>query len=309
MAVEVGQLLVERERACAASGDHADDFVTVETDRVGVLGVETVDQPLGVVRRMLRDLLDESPIVEPVDRLDSNSTRPSASLKRSVPVMFTLATVSAVGDFAPTCRTAMREAQQRGERQRGQPEFGRPENQREDGTPDEGHHPGSHGATQQRPRDSEGRRDHREHGEVQRRERADRSGNALAAAPAELRRKDAADRRGDGAQLRDSGCPGPLGEHREQTLRRIECRDDRERTAPEKPPGVACPGIATPEHSDVAPVAPTHPVVSCLIPLATLSDRRPSWSLFFASISSCARARNESRISASRAVLPGSRAG
>ena len=70
LGVDVRQLLVERKRSGASPGDHADQHIAIEADRIRVLGIEAVDQPARIVRRVLRDLFDEGPVVQSVDGLD-----------------------------------------------------------------------------------------------------------------------------------------------------------------------------------------------------------------------------------------------
>ena len=70
VAFEVRQLAVQRERTSAAPRDHADQGPAVETDCICVLGMESIHQPSRFVGRMLRNLLDESAVVQPEDGLE-----------------------------------------------------------------------------------------------------------------------------------------------------------------------------------------------------------------------------------------------
>jgi hypothetical protein len=62
--------LIERERAVATDGEHADESFARETDQIGVLGVKFVDEPLRLRSVMLGNFLGERFIVEPVDLLE-----------------------------------------------------------------------------------------------------------------------------------------------------------------------------------------------------------------------------------------------
>ena len=68
--IEFRQFLVERERPVAAHGQHPDEFLVAEADQIGVLGVKFVHEPLDGGRLMLRDFLDEGPVVQAVNLLE-----------------------------------------------------------------------------------------------------------------------------------------------------------------------------------------------------------------------------------------------
>ena len=67
MGVKIRHFVIEREGPVRSAGDHAHEPTAVKTDRVGVLGVEFVDEPfLGIVR-VLRDFFDKRFVVKPVN--------------------------------------------------------------------------------------------------------------------------------------------------------------------------------------------------------------------------------------------------
>ncbi len=68
--VEIRHLGVEGERPLVAQGHHGYELPALERDDVGVLGVEPIDQPSLRILCVLRDLLDEGPVVELVDLLE-----------------------------------------------------------------------------------------------------------------------------------------------------------------------------------------------------------------------------------------------
>ena len=70
MRVEVFEFLVKRERPIAAHGEHARQSPPAEANQVSVLGVEFVHQPVRWRGLMLRNLLNEGFVVEPMDLLE-----------------------------------------------------------------------------------------------------------------------------------------------------------------------------------------------------------------------------------------------
>jgi hypothetical protein len=70
MGIEIGDFAVERKGPLAPDRHHAHDLAVAQHDEVGVFGVESVDQLAIRVGRVLRDLLDEGAVVEPVDLLE-----------------------------------------------------------------------------------------------------------------------------------------------------------------------------------------------------------------------------------------------
>ncbi len=68
--VEVGKFLVEREWPVASHREHAGEFLIAETDQVRIFRVELVHQALRRRRLVLRNLLDECAVVEPVNLLE-----------------------------------------------------------------------------------------------------------------------------------------------------------------------------------------------------------------------------------------------
>ena len=70
MNVEVGNFLIERERAIATRGQHAHDFLIVQADEIGVLSVKLVHEPVRGGRLVLRNFLHERPVVETMDHLE-----------------------------------------------------------------------------------------------------------------------------------------------------------------------------------------------------------------------------------------------
>ena len=70
MRVEVFEFLVKRERPIAAHGEQARQFPPAEANQVGVLGVEFVHQSVRWRGLMLRNLLNEGFVVEPMDLLE-----------------------------------------------------------------------------------------------------------------------------------------------------------------------------------------------------------------------------------------------
>jgi hypothetical protein len=70
IAVEPFQFTVERERSLTSHCHHANQIVVMQSNNVSVLTVKPVDQSPFNVRRMLRDLFDESPVIEFMDGLN-----------------------------------------------------------------------------------------------------------------------------------------------------------------------------------------------------------------------------------------------
>ena len=68
--IDAAELLVEREGALIAHGDHADDRAAIDRDEIRVFLVKAIDVPAIRIRRMLRDLLDEGLVGEPEDLLE-----------------------------------------------------------------------------------------------------------------------------------------------------------------------------------------------------------------------------------------------
>ena len=68
--VEVGQFLVEGKRPVAAHGEHADQFLILQTNQVRVFRVKFIHEPLRGRGLMLRDFLDEGFVIEPVNLLE-----------------------------------------------------------------------------------------------------------------------------------------------------------------------------------------------------------------------------------------------
>ena len=67
--IQVLDLRIERERAHPAHGDHSEHPLAATAHDVRILPIEAVDQLTALVRRMLRDLLDERSIVQAMDLL------------------------------------------------------------------------------------------------------------------------------------------------------------------------------------------------------------------------------------------------
>ena len=68
--IDAAELLIEREGALIAHGDHADDRAAIDRDEIRVFFVKAIDMaPIGI-RRMLRNLLDEGLVGELEDLLE-----------------------------------------------------------------------------------------------------------------------------------------------------------------------------------------------------------------------------------------------
>src|SRR5258708_17544034 len=70
VSVEVGEFLIERERAPRAQRDHSNDVFLVLADHVLVFSVEPVDQPAVIAHRVLRYLRRERLMVQAKDLLE-----------------------------------------------------------------------------------------------------------------------------------------------------------------------------------------------------------------------------------------------
>ena len=98
------QFLIERERPVAAHGQHADEFLVAEADQIGVLGVELVHQPLVGGRLVLRNFLDEGPVIEPVNLLELPVFRRQLEYQRFRGFIISVTPVWARHRGAPTTR-------------------------------------------------------------------------------------------------------------------------------------------------------------------------------------------------------------
>src|SRR5579875_420372 len=65
--VQIGQLLVKGERAFAPHCQHPNEFPITQANEIGVLAVKLIHQSLGGRTLVLRNLLNESLVVEPMN--------------------------------------------------------------------------------------------------------------------------------------------------------------------------------------------------------------------------------------------------
>ena len=222
----------------AAHGEHADEFLVAETNQIGVLGVEFVHEPLGGGRLMLRDFLDEGPVIQAVNLLEfpvfgreleyqrflwihnfgdsgfGATPRRADSTAISSPIFLRCANKIIADKTAIS--VAVKPARwnhQAGQRQTDE---------------------GEHGGEQAFPRDGQSAQKHNENRQrdpiVKQEQRRERGGHALAAAKMQLRRPDVPGDHGQHGQRhgqsvvvgefrREPDCQRALGhiaQHREQ---------------------------------------------------------------------------------------------